>query len=168
MVISSPLPRAGAAMRGFTIVELMIVVVIVAILTAAAAPSMGKMIRNSRVKTAAFDVFASLTFARSEAVKRNLTVTITPNNSGDWTKGWVINDSNGTVLKIEKDRQVNSNEMVMTGPVNVVYARTGRLSAATIPLVPKFNISTSGSNTLIRCIKVDSSGRPVSSEATCT
>jgi type IV fimbrial biogenesis protein FimT len=168
MVSAARTDAGRAAMRGFTIIELMVVVVIVAILTAFAAPSMGKMIRNQRVKTAAFDVFASITLARSEALKRNLSVTITPNNSADWTKGWAITDSNGNVIKLEKDRQLTASEMVMTGPVTLVYARTGRLSSASVPLNPKFNISTSGTNTLVRCVKVDLSGRPLSTEAACT
>jgi type IV fimbrial biogenesis protein FimT len=164
MVTPAPLTRYRARIRGFTAIEMMIVVVIVAILTAMAAPGMGKMLRNQRVKTAAFDVFASLNFARSEAVKRNTTVTMTPYNAADWTAGWTITDSNGNVLKKERDKQVSSNEMVMTGPASVVFARTGRLANAA---VPKFNISTPGTNMQVRCVSVDLSGRPLTTEATC-
>ena len=142
----------------------MIVIFIVGILTAVAVPGMGKMIRNQRVKTAAFDVFASLTFARSEALKRNSNVTITPNDTTDWTKGWKIKDANNNLLKEETDRKLSANEMVMTGPNSVVFARNGRLGSAT---VPKFNISTYGSNMQVRCVSVDLSGRPLSTEATC-
>lgn len=156
--------RPRHRMRGFTAIELMIVVVIVAILTAMAVPGMGRMIRNQRVKTAAFDVFASLTFARSEALKRNVNVTITPTAAADWTQGWTITDANGNVLKTENDRKLSANEMVMTGPASVIYARTGRLGNAA---VPKFNISTTGSNTQVRCITVDLGGRPLTTEATC-
>ena len=66
------------AVRGFTAVELMIVVVIVAILTAMAGPWMGQMVRTQRLRTASFDVLASLQLARSEAIKRNLSVTMAP------------------------------------------------------------------------------------------
>jgi type IV fimbrial biogenesis protein FimT len=150
--------------RGFTMVEVMIVVFIIGILTAIVVPGMGKMIRNQRVKTAAFDVFASLTFARSEALKRNSNVTITPASATDWTKGWTITDANGNVLKEEADRKLTANEMVMTGPATVVFARNGRLGSAT---APKFNISTSGTNMQVRCVSVDLSGRPLSTEAVC-
>jgi prepilin-type N-terminal cleavage/methylation domain-containing protein len=85
-------------MGGFTVTELMIVVAIMALLAAIAAPSMGTMIKRQRIKTAAFDVFSSMAFSRSEAVKRNTSVTLTP-TGGDWAKGWSIADSNGNVLR---------------------------------------------------------------------
>jgi type IV fimbrial biogenesis protein FimT len=147
--------------RGFTAIEIMIVVLIVGILAAIAAPNMAAMIRNQRVKTATFDIFSSLTFARSEAVKRNTTVTLTPNSaSTDWAKGWVITDANGNVLKTENDRKLTAAELVFTGPTSVVYARSGRLGGA----AAAFSLTaTSGTSTFTRCINVDLSGRP----ATC-
>ena len=74
--------------RGFTVTEMLIVVAIMGILAAIATPYMGDMIRRQRIKTAAFDVFSSLAFARSEAIKRNTTVTLTPTNAADWAFGW--------------------------------------------------------------------------------
>ena len=42
--------------RGFTITELLIVVVIAGVLMAAALPAYNDFVRNQRVKTASFDV----------------------------------------------------------------------------------------------------------------
>ena len=142
-------------MRGFTAIEMMVVVVIVAILTAIAVPNMLAMIRNQRIKTAAFDVFASLTFARSEAVKRNSAVTLTP-NAGDWVKGWTITDANGNVLKTENDRKLSAAELTVVGPATVVFARNGRLGGA----AGNFNFSAT-STSMTRCINVELSGRPI-------
>ena len=151
-------------MQGFTAVELMIVVVIVGILTALAAPAMTQMVRNQRVKTAAFDLNASLVFARSEALKRNVAVTITPNDAGNWTKGWRITDANNNLLKQEADRNLLADELSFTGPASVVFARNGRLNAA----VAGFNIDDPGKTYTTaaayakrgrRCVGLDLRGR---------
>lgn len=152
-------PTAGRS-RGFTMIEMMVVVVILAILTAFAAPYMGDMVRTQRLRTASFDVFASLMFARSEAVKRDLTVTIAP-SGGSWLNGWTVTDSNGTLLKTQNAAE----GLTITGPGNVVYTGTGRLGAAVAP----FNLSVTqhSGTTLSRCVTVDLSGRPVSKESAC-
>lgn len=161
-----PMRALHSRMRGFTAIEMMIVVVIIAILTAIAAPNMGAMIRNQRVKTAAFDIFATLTYARSEAVKRNLSVTVAAKDAADWTKGWTVKDSNNTTLKDETDRQLNADELrVSLAPAAVTFARTGRLAGGA---APQFSLTaTNVSADRFRCITVDLSGRPVSKEGAC-
>lgn len=152
-------PGLRRAARGFTAIELMVVVAIVAILTAFAAPYMGQMIRKQRLRTTSFDVFSSLTLARSEAIKRNVSVTVAP-VGGDWTKGWTVTDANGNVLRT----QGAVDNLAIDGPINVVYTGTGRLSLGVLP----FSIDTMiGSNTVYRCVSVDLSGRPVSKESAC-
>jgi type IV fimbrial biogenesis protein FimT len=153
---ASSLRRAA---RGFTAIELMVVVAIVAILTALAAPYMGQMIRKQQLRTTSFDVFSSLTLARSEAIKRNVSVTMA-SVGGDWTKGWTVTDANGNVLRT----QGAMDNLAINGPVNVVFTGTGRLSLGIVP----FSIDTViGSNTVYRCVSVDLSGRPVSKESAC-
>jgi type IV fimbrial biogenesis protein FimT len=76
--------------RGFTIMELMTVVAIVAILASFALPSFRDLVQRSRLKTAASDFHTSLTFARSEAIKRNGTVSVVPADASDWSRGWSV------------------------------------------------------------------------------
>ena len=59
--------------HGFTMTELLIVLAIVAILSAVAAPSFRNMIRDMSVSSAADELVAGLQFARSEAVRINQT-----------------------------------------------------------------------------------------------
>lgn len=69
------------AQSGFTLLELMLVVTIAGVLLAFGVPAMGNFFRNARITGAANDVMAGLHFARSEAIKRRLPVTLC--TSGD-------------------------------------------------------------------------------------
>jgi len=145
---------------GFTLIEMMVVIGIVAILGAVAAPHLGATIKRQRIKTAAFDVFASLTYARSEAIKRNTTVTLTP-AAGGWNKGWQIKDANNNVLRDQK----GWDNLTLTGPNTVAFSGSGRLSAgAGTP----FSLAGDDSYmTTSRCVMLDLSGRVVSKEGAC-
>lgn len=158
-------------MGGFSIVELMVVVGIVAILAAFAAPNMGAMIRTQRVRSTSFDVFSSLTLARSEAIKRNVSVTMKP-TGGSWATGWKVaadlaasGDANGVELR----KQGSVSSVTMSGPASVTYNGTGRLAGAVTPFQMTADVSDSQSTTttLSRCVSVDLSGRPVSKIGAC-
>jgi type IV fimbrial biogenesis protein FimT len=97
--------RLRAAVRGFTITEMMVTIAVLVIIVGLATPSFREIILSQGVKTASFDVFAGLILARSEAVSRNTTVTITP-SGGNWSEGWVIADSGGEVVK-RQDRRAS-------------------------------------------------------------
>jgi len=148
----------GARSRGFTLTELMIVVAVAAALTAAALPAYNEFVRNQRVKTASFDVFSTLVYARSEAVTRNASVTVTP-TGGNWASGWTVTDTGGTVLRSQDALPA----ITIAGPASVVYAGTGRLSAA----VGTFQLTSTGSTITTRCITIDLSGRPVTKATAC-
>lgn len=60
--------------RGFTIIEAVITITVAGLLVAAALPSAGAWIRNSRIRTAAESISNGLQQARNEAVRRNQSV----------------------------------------------------------------------------------------------
>lgn len=64
-------PRPTA---GFTLIELMTVVSVLAVLLALAAPNMADFIEKRRVVAAAEAIYAKLQLARSEAIKQSATV----------------------------------------------------------------------------------------------
>jgi type IV fimbrial biogenesis protein FimT len=86
--------------HGFSLVELMVVIAIVAILAGVAAPSFRSMLQNNRVSAAASALQVTLSLARSEAVKRggDARVTVAANQTaGHWENGWtVFFDATGT------------------------------------------------------------------------
>lgn len=61
--------------RGFTLVEMMVTLALVAIVFAMALPSAGAWIANSRIRNAAESLANGLQQARAEAVRRNRTIT---------------------------------------------------------------------------------------------
>lgn len=140
---------------GFTLTELMIVVSIAGILAAIALPGFQSLTQSQQVKNASFELFASLSLARSEAIKRNSNVTLTPTD-GDWGKGWTIVSSAETI----KSQAALKGVVITLGPASVVYARTGRATAAGV-----FQIDVSPEDTSIRrCINISLSGMPRSTK----
>jgi type IV fimbrial biogenesis protein FimT len=152
-------PPKSARQRGFTLVEMLVVVGILGILAAIAAPNMTQMVRIQRVKNAAFDIFSAMNLARSEALKRNRTVTITPNN-GDWARGWVAKDSANNVVQT----QGGWDSLTLSGPNSIAFNPAGRsVTGMHQFMLTSANLETNAQ----RCITLDASGRATSKDGAC-
>ncbi|MGZ8194330.1 MAG: GspH/FimT family pseudopilin [Methylosarcina sp.] len=93
--------KRSAKYSGFTLIELIVTVSLAAILMAMAIPSFTEAIRSNRLTTYANEFIAALNFARSEAIKRGVQVTVRRKgtNSQVWEEGWdvfVDSDENET------------------------------------------------------------------------
>lgn len=96
----------GANPRGFTLIELMVAIFILAVLLGIGVPSFRDSAVGSRVSSYANDLVASVQLARSEAIKRNATVTVCASSDGanceddgGWEVGWIVAAADGTVLQ---------------------------------------------------------------------
>ena len=78
--------------KGFTLIELMITVVIIAVAVALAVPSFDRVRQKRQTTSAAEQVAAFISNAQSEAVKRNeeVTVSITRTNNTTWCLGAIV------------------------------------------------------------------------------
>ncbi len=81
-------------MAGFTMVEMMVTLVIVAILIAIGAPGLSDLIKNNRMLSQVYGIRAALNGARSEALAQRAFVTLCRSEdgvscSGDWNEGYI-------------------------------------------------------------------------------
>ncbi len=84
--------------RGVTLIELLVVLAIAAVLAQIALPDFSDIIKNNRSAARINELQTSLTFARSEAIKRNSPVSLCKStngsscqNSGEiWQTGWIV------------------------------------------------------------------------------
>jgi type IV fimbrial biogenesis protein FimT len=82
-------PYRPVAAHGFSLVELMITIFVVAILLAIAVPSFQHTIGSTKLTGVSNDLMADLKFARTEAVSRGNDVAVTA-SSGGWEDGWSV------------------------------------------------------------------------------
>lgn len=86
---------------GFSLIELMITIAVVAILLALAFPSFEGSMRSNRVASASNELMASFSLARTEGLRSpgGAVVCTSTNGStcgGDWNDGWIVwIDANG-------------------------------------------------------------------------
>ena len=90
-LMSKPTEQLGA--HGFTLVEMMVTLVVVAVLLATVMPNLAAFGANSRLTAAAEQVYSHIELARSEAVARSVPVFLNFGDTGDaeWTYGMSVN-----------------------------------------------------------------------------
>lgn len=147
-------PRRRSS-RGFTLIELMVVVTISVILASLAAPSMRTLIANQRVRSNATDLHLAMVKARTEAIKRNADVTLI-STGGSWTAGWSILNPDAPLGPALDFHEPLTSVSITSTATQVVYRGTGRVTPAT---AVSFVFTGTGTDHT-RCLSIDPGGRP--------
>ncbi len=139
------LARRRVGVGGFTLLELMVTITIVAILGALAAPSFQTMIHANRTRSVASELLATLNLARSEAARRGQPVSICRSSNGSscsssgtgWDQGWIafvnvdndkpaVRDSNELILQVKQNLPTGVTVRPNSNFTNyLTYSRTG-------------------------------------------
>jgi len=133
---------SAGANKGFTLLELMIVLAIVALLAIITVPSFNDSIKRATLDAVRNTLSESLNLARNEALTRKVQTVVCArdigqgcNSNGDWSQGWVVFadiDADGSFstrsdqLIHVQDRYQNI-RISISGPLQVVYTATGTL-----------------------------------------
>lgn len=163
--------------KGFTLVELMVTIAVVAILGTIAYPSFQSTIRSNRVAASQNELLGVLNLARSDAVRNNRGGGVCGSSSGTscdggWATGiMAFADSNGdgafqnteTVLRYF----AVTNGLTVSGPdALIAFDARGRRRAGADQVVT-IQPAQCGSGTLRRAITVNASGQIKTAREAC-
>ncbi|MFL6565641.1 MAG: GspH/FimT family protein, partial [Burkholderiales bacterium] len=81
--------------RGFTLVELVVVLAVLALLLFVAVPSFASFLQNQQIRVAGDAIVNGLQVARAEAIRRNLSVQVAVNVPAT---GWTVSESDSGAL----------------------------------------------------------------------
>lgn len=119
-------------LRGFTLLELLVVISLVSILVGLAVPSLTETALSSKLAEGANRLATSATMARSEAIKRNevIKLCISANGTactttGSWEQGWILLSGTTTVLLYERAAPAGLKITELAGLNSLNFQATG-------------------------------------------
>lgn len=126
MIMNSSITHTMQTHSGLTLIELLVTLAVLSILIAIAAPNFSNVSDSNKLTTETNNLLGALSYARSEAVTRNLTVQVAvadatiagTNISGGttWQTGWKIYATNpaGTTLTLIRESQALPSSFIVT------------------------------------------------------
>lgn len=155
-------------------VEAVVVIALIAIIAALALPGYTSFIGTMSAKTVAFDLIGDLTMARSEALKRNETITIAP-LAGDWANGWQVlepdnedADDQPQVLR-QRDGGKSKVTISVAPKAGLVFQPNGRLQGTEANTGNvAWSITSSATGAISRCVVISPAGSARSKPGACS
>jgi len=138
--------------NGFTLVETMVIILILGILTAIAAPSFLSMIDKQRITKAAEAILSDLRWARGESIRRGQSISITYTTGANWSYTVTIPSSATTIKTVSSADFPAATLTSTTFPTNITTFDPvrGTAVAGNIALTSKSHNATITLSTLGR------------------
>lgn len=121
-------------MAGFTLIELMVIVVVLVIVMTVAIPNLQEMIKNNRVTAQGNELVSLINYARNEAIRRTDSVTVNISSDGySWTGEVLDPDGDGdeacagAALRCSTYEQVQLDWDGEGDPLEIVFNNRGYL-----------------------------------------
>lgn len=89
-----------ATSRGFTLIEMLVVVALIAIIAAMGVPSYRSFVRESRLSSITEEMLVSMMLANTEATQQGKEIFIKPASGTDWRFGWTVAASGAENLRV--------------------------------------------------------------------
>ncbi|MBB1605930.1 MULTISPECIES: GspH/FimT family pseudopilin [unclassified Pseudomonas] len=116
-------------MAGFTLIELMVVIVLVAVFASIALPSFTSTIRNNNVQSSADELYRLLQYTRTEAVVRQANVVLSAPAADTWNGDLTVKVGNTTLRQLG-DSGLGSNVAASSSTANVIFNSSGSTGSA--------------------------------------
>lgn len=134
-------PSTKRFSRGFTLIEILVVIAIVAIVSVLAGPDLSALIKSNRIAGTVNAVNADITFAKSEAIKRGAAVTLCASSdqascsaSSNLANGWIVFsdpnenqavDEGEAVIKVQDKLKGNDSVVLSDGQAAISFSHNG-------------------------------------------
>lgn len=168
---------------GFTLLELLVVIAILVILITLAIPVFDTVIQNNRTASLTNELVSVLHLARSEAIKRGVSVSVCAANDTqlnscgtNWNNGWIVFtnpnedaqfDNNDTEIALRVTQTLGTGYSISTTPQGVAtYTSSGFPLAATGNMVFTLRPSSCSGNS-VRTVTINPTGRIITSSIAC-
>ena len=172
-------------------IELVVTIAIAAVLIGLAAPSFTKVLQRNRIATEANSLTADLQYARGQAIKEGMPVTVCistdqatcSTSSTNWGAGWIVfSDTNGdqivdttptaeTVWRLQPGFSANGSTDTFSDSTTkaFTYSRDGFLTGLSVGTVDtKLTLQTVPANAnAARCLTINRIGRQTVSTGVC-
>jgi type IV fimbrial biogenesis protein FimT len=166
--------------RGFTLLEVMVVLSIIAVLTTLAAPSFVQLIRSNSMSSSVNAFMADMRFARSESIRRGGAIVLCRSDNpegaspvcgsgSEWVGGWIIfhdldnsGDRNTGDVVIRVQAPITTMDSIIASGTSSLttfrFSATGRLQGQSSSTQLSFG-GSSFDNSQKRVVCVNLSGR---------